>query len=137
MTQIPKPYVEDMPLGTILPFLKAEDVPENYLILNGRTVIWDEYPLLLTKMYLRWSDITDNEWIEGKARAFWLEHGGSQPNLKRLTLPDIDPDEVAALAFGATYLADDAEPVLAIKAERLVSSDGEASPVQDPDPDAR
>lgn len=123
MTQIPKPYVEDMPLGTILPFLKAEDVPDHWVVLDGRSIQLDEHPDLVTKMWKRWSDHMGSGWAE-EAMTWWLDRGGYV--LPRVVkLPDIGPDEVTALAFGATYLADDAEPVLAIKAERLVISDAD------------
>lgn len=132
--QIPQPLVEDMPLGSILPFLKAEDVPDNWQILDGTVLTSTMFPALIAKMHERWENI-EGEWADD-VRSWWEERGGFVlPFMIRL--PDIHPDEVMALAFGATYLADDAEPVLAIKAMREVSSDGQASSVQDPDPDAR
>lgn len=122
--QIPRPEVDYLPLGTILPFLSAKEVHADFVILNGQTITIEENEPLVTKMHSRWKDLDLDDPANSWAHIFWLRNGGGV-YADRVIMPVFNHRAVVEFAFGATFMSDDARPVLAIRFRRhVISTDG-------------
>ena len=114
--QIPTADVELLPVCSILPFTKDEDVPPEFAVMDGRVITYRDAPEFVLRMHERWTAHSKLP-IHKAAVEFWERYGGSV-NQSFIRLPTIPPEEVTQLAFGVTYLPEDVKPVLAIKVWR-------------------
>lgn len=100
---IDKPDLDIVPLGTILPFSPADELPDTWHKLDGSILDAKEYPELYKRI---WATLD-----------IWLKVGGNASN-STIVLPKIDTvEEAMELAFG--YHSDPPmDIVLAIKVNR-------------------
>lgn len=109
-----------LPVGSILPFTDAVDIPANWEILDGRSLDVELVPTLAMVMGA----------ARPEALEIWRRMGGDITD-ESIKLPNLRDRQAYEAAFG--FIVDGAQAVLAIKAHRDVSSDASGSQVHGDD----